>query len=107
MSYFDSIYSDNLPSRAVTLYMYLCHRANSDGQCWPSEKRIAKDLSMSLSTVKRAITDLRKHGYIETEQRYRTKGGKQHTAIQDQELSHQHQGVTLALWWSGGGVTLD
>ena len=40
MSYFDSIYSDNLPSRAVTLYMYLCHRANSDGQCWPSEKRI-------------------------------------------------------------------
>ena len=52
MSYFDSIYSDNLPSRAVTLYMYLCHRANSDGQCWPSEKRIAKDLSMSLSTVK-------------------------------------------------------
>ena len=75
MSYFDSIYSDNLPSRAVTLYMYLCHRANSDGQCWPSEKRIAKDLSMSLSTVKRAISDLRKHGYIETEQRYRTKGG--------------------------------
>ena len=102
MSYFDSIYSDNLPSRAVTLYMYLCHRANSDGQCWPSEKRIAKDLSMSLSTVKRAITDLRKHGYIETEQRYRTKGGN--STLQ---LSHQHQGVTLALWWSGGGVTLD
>ena len=75
VSYFDSIYSDNLPSRAVTLYMYLCHRANSDGQCWPSEKRIAKDLSMSLSTVKRAISDLRKHGYIETEQRYRAKGG--------------------------------
>jgi len=75
VSYFDSIYSDNLPSRAVTLYMYLCHRANSDGQCWPSEKRIAKDLSMSLSTVKRAISDLRKHGYIETEQRYRIKGG--------------------------------
>ena len=74
MSYFDSIYSDNLPSRAVTLYMYLCHRANSDGQCWPSEKRIAKDLSMSLSTVKRAITDLRKHGSIETEQRFRKSG---------------------------------
>ena len=52
-----------------------CHRANSDGQCWPSEKGIAKALSMSLSTVKRAISGLRKHGYIETEQRYRTKGG--------------------------------
>lgn len=55
MNYFDSIYSDNLPSRAVTVYMYLFHRANKDGQCWPSEKRIAKDLSMSLSTVKRAL----------------------------------------------------
>ena len=32
---------------------------------------------------------------------------QQHAAIQNQELSHQHQGVTLALWWSGGGVTLD
>lgn len=75
MNYFDSIYSDNLPSRAVAVYMYLVHRANSDGQCWPSEKRIAKDLSMSLSTVKRAISDLKSHSYIQTEQRYRTKGG--------------------------------
>ena len=56
MNYFDSIYSDNLPSRAVAVYMYLFHRANRDGQCWPSEKRIAKDLSMSLSTVKEHFT---------------------------------------------------
>ena len=75
MNYFDSIYSDNLPSRAVTVYMYLFHRANKDGQCWPSEKRIAKDLSMSLSTVKRALQDLRGHEYLITEQRYRSKGG--------------------------------
>ena len=75
MNYFDSIYSDNLPSRAVTVYMYLFHRANKDGQCWPSEKRIAKDLSMSLSTVKRALHDLRNRGYLITEQRYRTNGG--------------------------------
>lgn len=75
MNYFDSIYSDNLPSRAVAVYMYLFHRANRDGQCWPSEKRIAKDLSMSLSTVKRALHDLRNRGYLSTEQRYRSKGG--------------------------------
>ena len=74
MSYFDSIYSDNLPSRAVTLYMYLCHRANSDGQCWPSVRRIAKDLSLSPSTVKRAIDDLTLHGYIKIEQRFRKSG---------------------------------
>ncbi len=76
MNYFETIYSDNLPSRAVAVYMYLFHRANTNGKCWPSEKRIAKDLSISHSTVKRAIRDLRNHGYISTEQRYRVSGGK-------------------------------
>ena len=76
MNYFESIYSDNLPSRAVAVYMYLVQRANSDGQCWPSERRIALDLSISKSTVKRAIADLMKSGYIRTEQRYRKSGAK-------------------------------
>lgn len=76
MNYFDSIYSDSLPSRAVTVYLYLVQRANSDGQCWPSERRIAMDLSMSKSTVKRAIVDLVKSGYVKTEQRYRKNGAK-------------------------------
>ena len=76
MNYFDSLYSSNLPSRAIAVYMYLVNRANSDGICWPSERRIAKDLSLSKSTVKRAIRDLKLHGYIRTEQRYRKSGGK-------------------------------
>ena len=76
MTYFDSIYSDNLPSRAIAVYLYLAQRANSDGQCWPSERRIALDLSISKSTVKRAIADLVKSGYIRTEQRYRKTGAK-------------------------------
>ena len=74
MNYFDSIYSDNLPSRAISVYMYLVNRANSDGQCWPSERRIASDLSLSKSTVKRALADLISHGYVKVEQRYRTNG---------------------------------
>lgn len=74
MNYFDSIYSDNLPSRAVHVYMYLVNRANTDGQCWPSVRRIAKDLSLSPSTVKRAIEDLTSHGYIKIEQRFRKSG---------------------------------
>lgn len=76
MNYFDSIYCDNLPSRAVTVYMYLIQRANSDGQCWPSERRIALDLSISKSTVKRAIADLVKSGYVKVEQRFRKTGAK-------------------------------
>ena len=74
MNWFESIYSDDLPSRAVAVYMYLVHRTNSDGQCWPSERRIAKDLSMSKSTVKRALNDLKKNGYLTVEQRYRKSG---------------------------------
>ena len=76
MNYFASIYSSNLPSRAISVYMYLRHRANSDGQCWPSERKIAMDLSMSRSTVKRAIDDLERHGFIKVEQRYRQSGAK-------------------------------
>lgn len=76
MSWFDSIYCDRLPSRAITLYLYLVQRANPDGQCWPSERRIAMDLSLSKSTVKRAIADLVQNGYIQVEQRYRRSGAK-------------------------------
>ena len=76
MNYFDSIYGDNLPYRDIAVFMYLVNRANSDGICWPSERRIAKDLSLSKSTVKRAIRDLKLNGYIRTEQRYRKSGGK-------------------------------
>ncbi len=75
MSYFDSIYASGLPHRAVAVYMYLVARANKDGQCWPSEGKIARDLSISRSTVKRAIVDLRTHGYIKSEPRRRKNGG--------------------------------
>ena len=33
MNWFQSIYSDELPSRAVSVYMYLVDRTNADGQC--------------------------------------------------------------------------
>ncbi|MBR4014345.1 MAG: helix-turn-helix domain-containing protein, partial [Clostridia bacterium] len=52
MNYFESIYAAGLPNRAISVYFYLVQRANSDGKCWPSERKIAMDLSMSRSTVK-------------------------------------------------------
>ena len=58
------------------MYIYLDDRANRDGECWPSIKTIAKELKLSPSTVRRALQDLRKAKLIETEQRYRKKGGK-------------------------------
>ena len=76
MSRFDYLYRRDLSHRAVAVYIYLADRANKDGECWPAVPTIAAELKLSESTVRRAIRDLRKEGLLETEQRYRTKGGK-------------------------------
>lgn len=74
MSFFGRIYKENLPPRAKTVYMYLKDRSNKNGECWPAIKTIAKDTSLSVSTVKRAIIDLIDYGLILKEYRYRENG---------------------------------
>ena len=76
MGRLDKIYQLDLPHRAIAVYCYLYERANEKRECWPAIATIAHELKLSRSTVKRAINDLKKAGVIETEQRYRTKGGK-------------------------------
>lgn len=76
MGYFDSIYSDDsLPHRAKAVYMYLRNRMNGERQCWPSIPRIAADLRLSETTVKRALRELEQHGYINRCRRKRGNGG--------------------------------
>lgn len=75
MSWFDTIYADaSLPPRAIPVYMYLKDRASSAGSCWPGIKTIAKDLNLSRSTVKRALADLERRGYLTKLPRYRDNG---------------------------------
>ena len=74
MSYFGTIYAEEIPHRAKTVYMYLKDRANTDGECWPGTKTIARELNLSRSTVKRAIADLTEHGYLKKEPRFRENG---------------------------------
>ncbi|WP_079988171.1 helix-turn-helix domain-containing protein [Anaerotruncus rubiinfantis] len=76
MGYFRSIYSTDLPHRAVTVYMYLHDHADVKGQCWPAIGTIARELGLSRSTVKRAISDLTRSGFITTEQRWRQNGAR-------------------------------
>ena len=76
MGRLDFLYRMDLPHRAVAVYVYLYDRANREGQCWPAVPTIAREIKLSEATVRRAITDLRNAELIETEQRYRTKGGK-------------------------------
>lgn len=74
MSFFGNLYREEIPSRAKAVYMYLKDRSNAEGECWPAIKTIAKDTSMSTSTVKRALNDLLKHGLLRKECRYRENG---------------------------------
>ncbi len=76
MGYFSSLYTSELPHRAVAVYMYLCDRADKDGKCYPAIGTIAGELKLSRSTVKRAIADLEKTGYLRKENRWRENGGK-------------------------------
>lgn len=76
MGYFTSLYSSELPHRARTVYMYLSDRSDKEGRCYPAIGTIARKLKLSRSTVKRAIVDLEKNGYLTKEQRWRESGGK-------------------------------
>lgn len=74
MSFWGTLYQEDLPPRAKTVYMYLKDRSNHKGECWPAVKTIAKDISLSVSTVKRAIADLIHYGLLIKECRYRENG---------------------------------
>jgi DNA-binding transcriptional regulator YhcF (GntR family) len=60
-----TIYASNLKSRAILVMNYLIFRANKEGTCFPSIKTIAKECHISVNTVKRALDDLIKAGYVQ------------------------------------------
>ncbi len=75
MAYFRKIYTcEEVPHRAKMVYMYLCDRCDSQNKAWPRVKLIARDLSISDRTVRRAIQDLEKAGLIRKEYAYRPNG---------------------------------
>jgi len=75
MPFFTELYNnDRLPNRAKLVYIYLHDRMDGEKKTWPGINRIGSDLSLSRSTVKRAITDLVKAGYVRKEAAYRENG---------------------------------
>lgn len=75
MAYYDSIYEDTeLSHRAKSVYIYLKDHANKEGACWPGIKTIAAGVSLSRSTVKRALDDLVRAGLVEKSRRWRENG---------------------------------
>lgn len=75
MSYYANLYrNDKLLPRAKLVYIYLHDRMDQENKAWPSLHTIAKDLSISRSTVKRAIQDLEQAELIRKESHYRHNG---------------------------------
>lgn len=79
------IYDMNLPHRAVTVYCYLCDRANKQRECFPSVRTIAEDLHLSKRTVFRALNDLENAQLITRTERRRVHGGKSSTLYRIQD----------------------
>ena len=75
MAYYDSIYQDQeLGPRAKAVYIFLKDHADKDGACWPGINTIAAGVSLSRSTVKRALDDLVQAGLVVKERRWRGNG---------------------------------
>ena len=76
MSYFNEIYGDpELSSKAKMVLLYLHDRANKKGESWYAINTIAKDLCLSRSSVKRAMSELIQRGKIKKRARFRENGG--------------------------------
>lgn len=76
MKDYEQIFRDDLSFAAQSIYRYLRYRQGKNPYCYPTHKRIAADTKCSVSTVKRAINELVKAGYIEKKNRRRSNGTK-------------------------------
>ena len=74
MAYFQNIYHSDLSHRARSVYMYLKDHVDSEGRCRSGIRTIAAELGLSRSTVKRALQDLERHGYLKKASRQRANG---------------------------------
>ncbi len=74
MNKLNYLYQAEIPHRAKTVYLYLRDRMDKEHKAWPSVPTIARDLSMSRSTVKRAVKDLETARLIRKEAHFRDNG---------------------------------
>lgn len=68
------LYLADLPPRACSVYYYLFHKCYNKDSCFPAISTICRETKLSRSTVKRAIGDLERAGFIDKERRYRQDG---------------------------------
>ena len=66
----------DLTSTQKLIYHGLCKHQGKNESCFPSHNTIAAECSVSISTVKRALSVLERKEYIDVKPRIRPDGGK-------------------------------
>jgi len=66
-------YASDLKSRALSVLIYLIDRSNKELTCFPAIPTMARELHISVSTVKRALHELVAAGFVAKESRFREK----------------------------------
>lgn len=59
-----------LSPRAFVVYLGVCRYAGDSGACWPTDRRLAEFLCMSIDSVKRGLAELRKCMAVMTTSRF-------------------------------------
>lgn len=65
-----------LPAREFQVLMALVEFTDPKRRCFPSVRRLADDLTVTMRTINRAMATLEEHGWIAREQRSRADGGQ-------------------------------
>lgn len=73
---YDQCVSIRFETQGKTCVKLSCPHYNKEGQCFPYIKTIAKECGYSVNTVKRALDDLVKAGFVTKEARFDT--GRKH-----------------------------
>ena len=89
--------------------MYLRDRSDKEHKCWPGINTIAAELNCSRSTIKRALHDLEKHGYIRRLPRYRESGSRSSNlyVLVNDWVQIYRQGVTAPIHCTQPQFTVD
>lgn len=70
------MYRENLTVKAKSVYQCLAFHSNKENKCFPALKTIARECSISVSSVQRGLRELLDAGLIRKKHNYRANGSQ-------------------------------
>ena len=65
LKWLDSINKSSASSAVLSVAINLAWRANTNGECYPSQKRIAEDSNLKVNSIYRAVKQLKEMSFLE------------------------------------------